>query len=63
MFGLGMPELMIILVLCLLIFGPGKLPQLGSSLGGALKGFRRAVDEPQRIEKPEQNSTSSTHTT
>ncbi|MGB4598425.1 MAG: twin-arginine translocase TatA/TatE family subunit [Trichlorobacter sp.] len=46
MFGLGMPELMIILVLCLLIFGPGKLPQLGASLGGAIKGFRRATEEP-----------------
>ncbi len=52
MFGLGMPELMIILVLCLLVFGPGKLPQLGSSLGGAIRGFRRAVDEPVRLEPP-----------
>lgn len=52
MFGLGMPELMIILALCLLVFGPGKLPQLGSSLGGAIRGFRKAVDEPARLDRP-----------
>lgn len=51
MFGLGMPELMIILALCLLVFGPGKLPQLGSSLGGAIRGFRKAVDEPARLDR------------
>lgn len=45
MFGFGMPELILILVICLVVFGPGKLPQLGSSLGGALKGFRRATEE------------------
>lgn len=46
MFGFGMPELILILVICLVIFGPGKLPQLGSSLGDAIRGFRRATEEP-----------------
>lgn len=44
MFGIGMPELVIILVILVVIFGPGKLPQLGSSLGGAIRGFRKAAE-------------------
>ena len=48
MFGFGMPELILILVICLVVIGPGKLPQLGASLGSAIKGFRRAVDEPRQ---------------
>lgn len=46
MFGFGMPELVLILAICLVVFGPGKLPQLGASLGGAIRSFRRATDEP-----------------
>ncbi len=45
MFGFGMPELIVIGVVVLLIFGPGKLPQIGSALGGAIKSFRSASDE------------------
>ncbi len=45
MFGVGMPELIIILVIMLLFFGPAKIPQLGSALGGAIKGFRKATNE------------------
>ena len=44
MFGIGMPELMIILVILVVIVGPGKLPQLGSALGGAIRGFKKAAD-------------------
>ncbi len=45
MFGFGMPELVILLVIMLVIFGPGKLPQLGASLGGAIRSFRKASEE------------------
>ena len=45
MFGVGMPELIIIMVIMLVIFGPAKIPQLGASLGEAIRGFRKATDE------------------
>ncbi|MEK6683984.1 MAG: twin-arginine translocase TatA/TatE family subunit [Nitrospirota bacterium] len=47
MFGLGMPELIVLLVIVLLIFGVGKLPQIGEGLGKAIRGFRRSVSEPE----------------
>ena len=50
MFGLGMQELIIILVIVLLIFGAGKLPEVGSSLGKAIKGFKKSVKEPDEID-------------
>ena len=45
MFGLGMPELVIILVIALVIFGAGKLPQIGEGLGKAIHGFRKSVTD------------------
>ncbi|MDO8834072.1 MAG: twin-arginine translocase TatA/TatE family subunit [Vicinamibacterales bacterium] len=46
MFGsIGMPELIIVLVIALIIFGPRKLPELGKSLGRSLTEFRRASNE------------------
>ncbi len=47
MFGMGMPELLIILVIALLVFGAGRLPEIGSSLGKAIKGFKEASDKPE----------------
>jgi len=44
MFGLGFPELLIILVIILVIFGAGKLPQVGDALGKGLNKFRTAMD-------------------
>lgn len=49
MFGFGMPELIIILVIMLVVVGPAKLPQLGSALGGAIRGFRKAASEEQPV--------------
>ena len=64
MFGLGMPELIIILVIAVLIFGAGRLPELGSSLGKAIKGFREASEkrEPEPPETKEQVSGSAANT-
>ena len=44
MFGFGMPELIVIGVILLVILGPGKLPELGSSLGKAIKGFKEGSE-------------------
>jgi sec-independent protein translocase protein TatA len=45
MFGLGTQELLIILVLVMIIFGAGKLPQVGSSLGKGLRNFKKGVSD------------------
>ncbi|XGB42662.1 MAG: TatA/E family twin arginine-targeting protein translocase [Nodosilinea sp. LVE1205-7] len=44
-FGVGLPEMALILVLALLVFGPKKLPEIGRSLGKAIKGFQEASKE------------------
>lgn len=52
MFGLGMTELLVILAIVLLIFGPKRLKNIGSDLGNAIKGFRKAVTEDEE-QKPQ----------
>lgn len=50
MFGsLGMPELLVILVIILIIFGAGKLPEIGGAIGKGIKNFKRATHEPDEI--------------
>jgi sec-independent protein translocase protein TatA len=44
-FGVGLPEMVVIFVLALLVFGPKKLPEIGRSMGKALKGFQEASRE------------------
>ena len=56
MFGMGLPEMMIVLVIALVFFGPSKLPSLGKSLGEAIRGFKKGVaedpaDDKAKIEK------------
>ena len=48
--GLGIWELVIILVILLLIFGPSRLGDLGSALGKGIKGFKRSIKEPDEID-------------
>lgn len=48
MFGLGMPELLVILLIALIVFGAAKLPQIGSSLGGAIREFKKSVEKPPK---------------
>jgi sec-independent protein translocase protein TatA len=48
MFGIGIKELVIILVIVLIIFGPAILPNLGGSIGKAIKNFRKSTDEPEK---------------
>ena len=50
MFGLGFPELVLILIIVVVVFGATKLPQLGDGLGRAIKNFKRAVNAQSEIE-------------
>jgi sec-independent protein translocase protein TatA len=64
MFGLGTTELIIILVLVMIIFGAGKLPQVGGALGKGLRNFKDGVkegneekseEEPEKIDEKDQD--------
>lgn len=50
MFGLGIPELLIILVIIVVIFGASRLPQIGEGLGKGIRNFRSATREPPEID-------------
>jgi len=54
MFGIGMPELIIILVIILIIFGAGKLPEIGAGVGKAIKNFKSASSEVDSQTPPDQ---------
>lgn len=53
MFGLGVPELVLILIIGLVIFGPGKLPDVGKALGKSIREFKSASneEEPKKDDK------------
>ncbi len=47
MFGLGIPEVAVIGLVAVLIFGPKKIPEIGSALGKTIRGFKEEMDNPQ----------------
>ncbi len=48
MFGIGMPELLVIMVIALIVFGPGKIPEMGSVVGKAIRNFKKAMDDHEQ---------------
>lgn len=56
--NIGLPELMVILVVVLLIFGPSKLPQIGSSLGRGISEFKKGFREGNKPDPPQEASDS-----
>ncbi|OIP50535.1 MAG: twin-arginine translocase TatA/TatE family subunit [Deltaproteobacteria bacterium CG_4_10_14_3_um_filter_60_8] len=51
MFGLGMPELIVILVIVVLVFGAGRIPEIGAGLGKGIRNFKKATREEKENEK------------
>ena len=49
--GIGMPELLIILVIILIIFGAGKLPEIGKGLGRGIRNFRKATSGTDEVDE------------
>ncbi len=48
--SIGMPELIIILIIALVVFGAGKLPQIGENMGKAIRNFKKATEAKEEIE-------------
>lgn len=55
MFGLGVTEVLVILVVAFLLFGPQQLPEVGRQVGKAIKGFKEATDDVRKSVEPELN--------
>lgn len=55
MFGIGMPELLLILLICLLVFGAAKLPEMGRALGKTVSEFKKGMKDTDTDSKDEIN--------
>jgi TatA/E family protein of Tat protein translocase len=55
MFGLGVTEVLVILVVAFLLFGPQQLPEVGRQVGKAIKGFKEATEDVRKSVEPELN--------
>lgn len=55
MFGIGVPELLVILLVCLLLFGASRLPEIGKSLGEGIREFKKSIKDAQE-ESPKKPS-------
>lgn len=62
MYGIGMQELLIILVIAVIIFGAKKLPEIGSGLGKAIRNFKRSTSEPDEIDITPKSEKKNDHT-
>jgi len=58
MFGVGFPELLVILVVCVIILGPKKLPELGEALGTGIREFQRALKSSRDTDLKNSQNTS-----
>ncbi|MEW6325630.1 MAG: twin-arginine translocase TatA/TatE family subunit [Nitrospirota bacterium] len=56
MFGLGMPELLVILVVILILFGVGRLPEIGAGLGKAIRGFKKGMSDDDQSDESSRKS-------
>ena len=62
MFGYSWGPILIILVIVLLLFGPKRLPELGDSIGKAIRSFKKAHDEPESLSNTQETTTSASST-
>ncbi|MBF0633210.1 MAG: twin-arginine translocase TatA/TatE family subunit [Nitrospinae bacterium] len=65
MFGIGMPELIVVLLICLVVFGAKRLPEIGGGLGKGIKNFKNSLSDAEReikaanLEAPDKASSGS----
>ena len=58
MFGLGWPEVAVIAIAALVIFGPKKIPEMGSALGKTLRGFKDEINKPESEQEESEKESS-----